>query len=91
MLETLKKDERIGIASSLFITPVKKLRSTVNRIFSYIYILGWRDKVPNLPIMEVLYSGLNNDLIRREVIEKVGLLDNSYKYGMHDIDFAERV
>ena len=91
MLETVKKDERIGIASSLFITPVKKLRSTVNKIFSYIYILGWHDKVPNLPIMEVLYSGLNNDLIRREVIEKVGLLDNSYKYGMHDIDFAERV
>jgi len=41
--------------------------------------------------MEVLYSGLNKDLIRREVIEKVGLLVNSYKYGMHDIDFAERV
>jgi len=74
LLETVKKDERIGIASSLFVTPVKKLRGTVNKIFSYIYILGWHDKVPYLPIMEVLYSGLNNDLIRREVLRKSACL-----------------
>ena len=91
ILKTAKENEKIGIVSSLFVTPVKKLKTTIDKIFSYIYILGWHERVTNLDVMEVMYSGLNNDLIKREVIERVGLPDNTYKFGMHDIDFAERV
>ncbi|BCU69048.1 glycosyltransferase family 2 protein [Stygiolobus caldivivus] len=90
MVKVMEKDE-VGIASSLFVTPVRKLNSIINKAFSYIYILGWHDTKVDLGVQEVMYTGLNNDMIKRKVIEKVGYPDNTYKYGMHDIDYSERV
>jgi GT2 family glycosyltransferase len=89
MVKVMERED-VGIASSLFVTPVKEL-SGINKVFSYVYILGWHDTNMNLGIQEVMYSGLNNDMIKRKVIEKVGYPDNSYKFGMHDIDYSERV
>jgi len=89
MLEVLKKDE-VGVASSLLVTDPNEL-SGINRAFAYIYLLGWHRPNVNIDVCEVLYTGLNNDVIRKEVLEKVGLMDEIYKYGTHDIDFSERV
>ncbi|NON63046.1 glycosyltransferase family 2 protein [Acidianus sp. RZ1] len=88
MLKAIENDN-VGIGSSLLVTPPEKL-SKVNRVFSYIYILGWHRKIHG-DIYKVPFSGLNNDMIKRKVIEKVGLPSNSYKFGMHDLDFSERV
>ena len=86
----LFEDQRVGVASSLFITDPKDLKG-IDRVFSYVYILGWHEPSDNLQVQPVMYTGLNNDVIRREVIERIGLLDNTYKYGMHDLDFSEKV
>jgi GT2 family glycosyltransferase len=89
MLEVLSKDN-VGVVSSLFITDPNEL-SGINKVFAYIYILGWHKPDTNINIREVLYTGLNNDMIKKDVIDKVGLLDETYKYGAHDIDFSEKV
>jgi glycosyltransferase involved in cell wall biosynthesis len=89
MLEILNKDN-VGVASSLFITDPGEL-SGINKAFAYIYILGWHKPVVKISTQEVLYTGLNNDVIKREVIERVGLMDETYKYSIHDIDFSEKV
>jgi len=89
MLEILNKDN-VGVASSLFITDPDELYG-INKAFAYVYILGWHKSIVNINTQEVLYTGLNNDAIKSEVIEKIGLMDETYKYGTHDIDFSERV
>jgi len=89
MLEVLNKDN-IGVASSLFVTDPDEL-SGINKVFAYIYILGWHKPNVNISTQEVLYTGLNNDAIKREVIGRVGLMDETYRYSTHDIDFSERV
>ena len=86
----LFEDQKVGVASSLFITDPKDLKG-IDRVFSYVYILGWHEPNNNLQVQPVMYTGLNNDMIRGEVIERIGLLDNTYKYGMHDLDFSEKV
>jgi GT2 family glycosyltransferase len=88
MLKLFERND-IGVSSSLLITSPYRL-SGINKVFAYIYILGWH-KIVDIPIQEVYFTGLNNDIIRREVIEKIGKLDNSYPYSMHDIDFSEKV
>jgi len=89
MLEILNKDD-VGVASSLFVTDPDEL-SGIDKTFAYIYILGWHKPIVKVSTQEVLYTGLNNDVIKKEVIEKVGLMDETYKYSTHDIDFSERV
>ncbi|WP_338602502.1 glycosyltransferase family 2 protein [Sulfolobus tengchongensis] len=88
MLKIFERKE-VGVSSSLFVTYPDRLKG-INKVFSYIYILGWH-KLVEMPIQEVAYTGLNNDLVRREIIEKIGALDNTYPYSMHDIDFSEKV
>ncbi|ADX81833.1 glycosyltransferase [Sulfolobus islandicus] len=88
MLKVFERKE-VGVSSSLLVTSPFKLNG-INKAFSYIYILGWH-KIVNIPEQEVLFTGLNNDIIRREVIEKIGMFDNTYPYSMHDIDFSEKV
>ena len=89
MLEVLNKDN-VGAASSLFITDPDEF-SGINKVFAYIYILGWHKPNVNISTQEVLYTGLNNDAIKREVIERVGLMDETYRYSTHDLDFSEKV
>ncbi len=89
MVNELKHNSKVAVTSSLLITKPEEL-SFINRVFAYIYILGWHDYV-KLPKMYVNYTGLNNDLIRAEVFNEVGLLDETYKYGTHDIVFSEMV
>jgi glycosyltransferase involved in cell wall biosynthesis len=63
MLEVLNKDN-VGVASSLFVTDPDEL-SGINKVFAYIYILGWHKPNVNISTQEVLYTGLNNDVIKR--------------------------
>lgn len=89
MVNILNNDNRVAVVSSMLITKPEEL-NFINRVFSYIYILGWHDYL-KIPPMYVPYTGLNNDLIRASIFKDVGLLDESYKYGVHDIDFAEKI
>jgi GT2 family glycosyltransferase len=89
-MTNILRDKQVGVASSLFVTAPNEL-SGINKVFAYVYLLGWHRPDVDMDVQEVLYTGLNNDVIKREVIEKVGLMDETYKYGTHDIDFSERV
>jgi glycosyltransferase involved in cell wall biosynthesis len=89
-MTNILRDKQVGVASSLFVTFPNEL-SGINKVFAYVYLLGWHRPDVDMGVQEVLYTGLNNDVIQREVIKKVGLMDETYKYGTHDIDFSERV
>lgn len=89
MVNELNHDDRIAVASSLLITKPEEL-NFINRIFAYIYILGWHDLV-KMPKAYVNYTGLSNDLIRARIFNEIGALDETYKYGMHDVLFSEAV
>ncbi len=91
-LEVMLKTAASGkcVASSLYLTNPSRL-DIVNRLFSYVYILGWHSVDSLSGIHYVAFSGFDSTIVPRSVFEHVGLFSEEFRFGGQDIDFSERL
>jgi GT2 family glycosyltransferase len=99
LVDVCEKDARIGIVGAkiydfdrpdIILSCGSKIDYTQNIIRPYGH--GEKEEGQYNGMMEVDHVGAGHMLVRREVFEKVGLLDSSFiGYGCEDVDFCVRV
>lgn len=80
----------VGDVQPLYITSPMSL-GVSDRIFSYVYILGWHSPEALKGEHIVRYSSMSCDLLPCEVFRRVGLFSPEFFAGGQDVDFSERL
>ncbi|RLF37412.1 MAG: hypothetical protein DRM99_00465 [Thermoplasmata archaeon] len=88
-------DEKVAVVTSRFFIDFNRLNLS-NKIFSYIYNLGehltQKNKKPlKNPFKYIDHIGDKCDAFRRNILEKIGLFDETFSFANEDTDISNKI